>query len=1011
MAQRDITLRLAVENAERALRDLKQFGDGGDRALKKIETSSQGAGRGLQAVNTGAIALSRTAPQLSSALALLGVGLVGLAAGGVVALAGGLAIGVRNSELAERSFLRLEGVLRATGHSAGLTTGEIADLADEMERTTLASGEAVNDAAAALATFKSISGEIFTETLRLGQDSAATFGGNLVSNVVRFGKALEDPIRGLAQLREVGISFSDAQTEVIKALVETGDVAEAQRKILETLEKQIGGAGTAEAGGLAGAFSAVRAELGDLLQGLAELTRLAPALEAALRGYTAYLSGLSDIVIPDPPLQQLQDLKTQLDELDKSSGLRGEALTALDREDIEKETEALKRLVIVKQGEIVVARMAGEIAQRTAEEERKAAEARKVATEAAEKAEKERQKAADAAAKAAERQAQRISEAIAKVVVEVDQQQRLREALTQSVDAHDEVAKAIEAENAVRGAGLTLQSQEGQHLADLVRARQDEAEAIDQVRLAREREQEVARRRQDQAIGVLAGRERRLDPARAVQDDIDALRDIQAEQEAIANRQAQLVINAADRFSQTVSGTLADFRNGMIDSADEFGARLGDILAGIPEQLIGTAFTGLFDSIIQDFSTALKSASGPGGQLDFAALAQAFNNPLGAATLGALGGGIASQMFGIGGPNSAAFAGLGAGLGFAVGGPIGAAIGGVGGTLLGGIGGSPRDNQGAFLDLSSGSVDLIGKANQNTAAAQQVGQQLAALLQALQGAGVNFDNAGQIKFNVNNERSSQRAVEVAIGQILGAGRTDNALLGTALANTQATSVEGLLGDVQFVRQFELLTQAIAPAEVALRDLNQQFDQAASKARELGLEEGQLSDARTRAVDELVRSTEDQLRGAADSLRSVFDSRIGPLQGSLDQFQFGAGSALGVQTQLGLARSEFDLLAGRAAGGEDVDFNRLASLGTQVVGLARELDASGGIFQQTFADVDSVLRDLLSDQERQRDDLLSAFDALEIGQRDQTTQLSQRLDQLIVEFSQLTRAVELQGRVG
>ncbi|MEZ5860613.1 MAG: phage tail length tape measure family protein [Geminicoccaceae bacterium] len=233
MADRDISLRLAVTDAEASIRRLREFEAQGDQALGRIASASKPASAGLTAVDQSSIALQGTMARLVPALATFDTGLAGLAAGGILALGAGLAAGVRNAEAAERSLLRLDGVLKATGGSAGLTAREITALGDQMERSTLAGGEAVVDAAAALATFKSVSGDTFTDAIRLSQDLAAVFGGDLTSTASQLGKALEDPVRGLESLREKGVTFSAAQREVIKSLVETGDKAEAQRQILE----------------------------------------------------------------------------------------------------------------------------------------------------------------------------------------------------------------------------------------------------------------------------------------------------------------------------------------------------------------------------------------------------------------------------------------------------------------------------------------------------------------------------------------------------------------------------------------------------------------------------------------------------------------------------------------------------------------------------------------------------------------------------------------------------------
>ena len=66
----------------------------------------------------------------------------------------------------------------------------------------------------------------------------------------------------------MGVSFSDSQRDMINNLVETGQKAEAQKVILKALEEQVGGAGAAEAGGLAGATHKMSIAWGDMLKAI-----------------------------------------------------------------------------------------------------------------------------------------------------------------------------------------------------------------------------------------------------------------------------------------------------------------------------------------------------------------------------------------------------------------------------------------------------------------------------------------------------------------------------------------------------------------------------------------------------------------------------------------------------------------------------------------------------------------------------------------------------------------------
>lgn len=298
MTERSLTIRLAVRDGDVVRRALTQLGDEGSRALTRIENAAKPVSRGLLALGEVTSAARGRLEDFAGNLggvgsAMLRLGPIGLAAGAAVgALTLALGQGLRELEAAEQSFLRLEGVLKATGHASGLTSAQLAELADTMEMSTLATAEGVMDAASVLATFRSISGDTFLRTIKAAQDLSSVFGQDLRSSAVQLGKALEDPVEGVTALKRVGVTFSSSQRDMIAAMVETGDVAGAQALILKTLEQQVGGAGEAEAGGLTGAVHHLKSAWGNLLEELARTPGVGGVVETTLKGLTATLDGV-----------------------------------------------------------------------------------------------------------------------------------------------------------------------------------------------------------------------------------------------------------------------------------------------------------------------------------------------------------------------------------------------------------------------------------------------------------------------------------------------------------------------------------------------------------------------------------------------------------------------------------------------------------------------------------------------------------------------------------------------
>ncbi len=153
----------------------------------------------------------------------------------------------------ERQMGRIEALVSATGAAAGLTASQINALAEDLGRSTLASAAGMRDAAGVLLTFRNIAGEAFTQTLTLAQDLAAVMRSDARTAALQLGKALEDPASGLTALRRSGVSFTEAERDMIRALYDAGRAAEGQALILAKLRQQVGGAGAAEGAGLAGA--------------------------------------------------------------------------------------------------------------------------------------------------------------------------------------------------------------------------------------------------------------------------------------------------------------------------------------------------------------------------------------------------------------------------------------------------------------------------------------------------------------------------------------------------------------------------------------------------------------------------------------------------------------------------------------------------------------------------------------------------------------------------------------
>jgi phage-related protein len=165
------------------------------------------------------------------------------------------------------------------GSETGAVTKRLQDFADKQMRLTGVDDEVIKKGQAKLLTFKKIGdnadvmGGAFDRATVLMQDLAAAGFGDVESNAVLLGKALNDPVKGMSALRRVGVSLTAEQENQVKAFMEVNDIASAQDVILSEVESQVGGTAAASAT----ATDKMRASWDDLKENLGAV--VAPAFE------------------------------------------------------------------------------------------------------------------------------------------------------------------------------------------------------------------------------------------------------------------------------------------------------------------------------------------------------------------------------------------------------------------------------------------------------------------------------------------------------------------------------------------------------------------------------------------------------------------------------------------------------------------------------------------------------------------------------------------------------------
>jgi phage-related protein len=167
-----------------------------------------------------------------------------------------------------------EAALTSTGAAAWTTAGQIEDMASSLERLTGTEAESIQEGANLLLTFKNIQNQagagnnIFDQATAAMVDMARAMGTDASSGAIQLGKALNDPVAGIAALSRVGVTFTGDQEAMIRSMVAAGDVMGAQKIILAELNSQFGGSGAAYAQTYAGSIELLKHSFGTLSETL-----------------------------------------------------------------------------------------------------------------------------------------------------------------------------------------------------------------------------------------------------------------------------------------------------------------------------------------------------------------------------------------------------------------------------------------------------------------------------------------------------------------------------------------------------------------------------------------------------------------------------------------------------------------------------------------------------------------------------------------------------------------------
>jgi phage-related protein len=282
----------------------------------ELDLDSSGFDEGLADAESSA---ENSGGKITNVLGNIGKIALGGAVAGVVALGAALFEGVQGAAEAEQIMAQTEAVIKSTGGAANLTATEVSDLAASLSAASGASlfgDDQIQGAENILLTFTNIKDASFEAATAIAVDMATALGTDPQSQAMALGKALNDPIAGVAALSRVGVTFTEQQKAQIEAMQTAGDVAGAQQIILAELGKEFGGSAAASAATFTGQLTTLKDKFGELLESIG--AKVLPMLtmfigflnspevqngiqmfaDALVNGVEVTMTFISDVVIP-----------------------------------------------------------------------------------------------------------------------------------------------------------------------------------------------------------------------------------------------------------------------------------------------------------------------------------------------------------------------------------------------------------------------------------------------------------------------------------------------------------------------------------------------------------------------------------------------------------------------------------------------------------------------------------------------------------------------------------------
>jgi phage-related protein len=171
---------------------------------------------------------------------------------------------------AQKVTAQTNAVLKSTGNAANVSVAGIQNLSGALMSKSGVDDEVIQSGANMLLTFTNVRNEVgkgnnvFDQATTAALDMSVALGQDMKSSSMMLGKALNDPTKGMTRLTRAGVTFTAAQVKSVKAMQDSGNMAGAQKVILQELSKEFGGSAAAAGQTFSGQIAIAQQTLSNL---------------------------------------------------------------------------------------------------------------------------------------------------------------------------------------------------------------------------------------------------------------------------------------------------------------------------------------------------------------------------------------------------------------------------------------------------------------------------------------------------------------------------------------------------------------------------------------------------------------------------------------------------------------------------------------------------------------------------------------------------------------------------